>query len=496
MSAVAAFPSTLGIAHWRIAVFALLLALTLYRLAVIQTGGVPLFFDEAYYYGWAQAPAWGYYSKPPMVAWLIASSTWLLGDSPLAVKLWSPLLYAGTALFGYLIGRRLFGEGVGLAAAVTLATVPGVGISALFISSDAPLLFFWSATAYGFLRARDAPGYGWWIVAGLGGGLGLLSKYTMLALPLSLALYLAGSRRHRRLLAAPGFWLAVLVALLVFAPNLAWNLRHGFVTLAHHRELSQAEGGLLHPEQLLEFLAGQILVIGPLLAIPLIGLLAAPRRWRDPDGRWYALALTLPLIALVSLQALMARANVNWAMPAAIGGSLLACALLLGRGRRRWLALAVAVNLASTAVVYHYHGLAGLLNVPLSARSDPYARLLGWPEATAAVAQRFLSAYPALPVAGTDRAVLANLVYYGRLPPTRLVSWNPRGEPRHQYDLAADMARHPGGSFLFVHDRPLEPGVLERFEAARPLGRVTVAVYPDLQRRLYVYLLEGFRGYG
>ena len=40
---------------------------------------LPLFYDQAYYYYWSLHPDWGYFSKPPMVAWLIFVTTSLLG---------------------------------------------------------------------------------------------------------------------------------------------------------------------------------------------------------------------------------------------------------------------------------------------------------------------------------------------------------------------------------------------------------------------------------
>ncbi|GIS20095.1 MAG: hypothetical protein CM15mP120_20110 [Pseudomonadota bacterium] len=61
---------------------------------------VPLFYDEAYYFGWARELAFGYFSKPPMVAWSIALTT-IATDSSWAVRLSSPLFYAVAAiLFG------------------------------------------------------------------------------------------------------------------------------------------------------------------------------------------------------------------------------------------------------------------------------------------------------------------------------------------------------------------------------------------------------------
>ena len=61
-----------------------------YRLGVLLTLDVPLFYDEAYYFGWAEHLAFGYFSKPPMVAWSIALTS-TFSESTWAVRLASPL---------------------------------------------------------------------------------------------------------------------------------------------------------------------------------------------------------------------------------------------------------------------------------------------------------------------------------------------------------------------------------------------------------------------
>lgn len=480
--------------RWRIAAFAFLIGIALYRLAVIHFADVGLFYDEAQYYGWSLLPDFGYYSKPPMVAWLIALTTGLFGHSELAVKAAAPLLYSATAYLAYLIGRRLFDEVTGLAAAVALATIPGVGISALFITTDAPLIFFWTLTAYCFLRGRDSDGWGWWIAAGIAGGLGLLSKYSMIALPASLLVYLLASPRYRHLLVDARFWTAAALALAVFAPNIWWNSQHQFITLTHHSEISQLDRRLLNPLELLEFLVGQMGVIGPLLAVPFLGLLGRRRLLREHDGYWFATALALPLLALIATQALLSKANVNWALPAFTGATLGAVALLLRGGRRRWLAAAVAFNLALAGVVYHYHALADAAGLELSKKRDPHARLLGWPEVTRQV-RPFVAAHPEALVAASQRKVAANLIYYAGVHPTRVAFWNPDGHIENHYELMGDMARYPGRDFVYVAESPPDAAIVSRFARVERLGEVAVPVYRDLTRRLHVYHLQGFKGY-
>src|SRR4051812_32974266 len=92
-----------------IAVFFIALLITALRLYYLQLGTLGLFADESQYWLWAQRPGWGYYSKPPFVAWAIALSTYFCGgESAYCVKWASPAAYGVTALLVYLLGRDLF----------------------------------------------------------------------------------------------------------------------------------------------------------------------------------------------------------------------------------------------------------------------------------------------------------------------------------------------------------------------------------------------------
>ena len=87
----------------------IIFAVTLARLLWISSGRTDLYPDEAQYWLWSLTPDWGYYSKPPVVAWLIAFTTKLAGsDNELAVRMAAPLLHFGTALMVHALAQRLY----------------------------------------------------------------------------------------------------------------------------------------------------------------------------------------------------------------------------------------------------------------------------------------------------------------------------------------------------------------------------------------------------
>src|SRR6266446_10998787 len=141
--------------------------ITALRLVWLALQPADLFPDEAQYWVWSQRLALGYYSKPPLVAWLIALTTGLFGDGEFAVRLSAPLLHAGAAIFVYATGARLFDRRAEFWSALAYASLPGVSVSAFIISTDAALLLFWAAALYCFIRAREDGGRGWWVAVGL-----------------------------------------------------------------------------------------------------------------------------------------------------------------------------------------------------------------------------------------------------------------------------------------------------------------------------------------
>src|SRR5271166_6117193 len=127
------------------AMLAAVLVITGLRLLWLALQPGDLYPDEAQYWVWSRHLALGYYSKPPLVAWLIALTTAIFGEGEFVIRLSAPLLHAGTAIFVYGIGARLYDHRVGFWSALAYASLPGVSVSAFIISTDAALLLFWAA---------------------------------------------------------------------------------------------------------------------------------------------------------------------------------------------------------------------------------------------------------------------------------------------------------------------------------------------------------------
>src|ERR1700722_9970210 len=148
--------------------------LTVARIVGLRFSVTDLFFDEAQYWSWSRELALGYYTKPPLLAWVIAAARHVCGDAEWCVRAPSPLFYAGTTLAAYAIGRRLYDERAGFWAALLTALAPGAIFSTRIISTDVPLLFFWSLALLAYVNLLAAPSKRWAIVLGVSIGLGML----------------------------------------------------------------------------------------------------------------------------------------------------------------------------------------------------------------------------------------------------------------------------------------------------------------------------------
>ncbi len=184
--------------------------ITAFHLWFIHSGRFNLAPDEAHYWTWSKRLDWSYYSKGPMVAYLIALSTRLGGDTEFFVRLPAVLLSTGTAICTFLLADRLYrSKWAGLHAVLVLAAMPLAEAGSILMTIDAPLIFFWSLTLVLIHRALEADGTGRWLLAGIGLGLGLLSKYTMAIMVPQTILYLVLSRHHRFWMRRPGPYLAL-----------------------------------------------------------------------------------------------------------------------------------------------------------------------------------------------------------------------------------------------------------------------------------------------
>lgn len=464
----------------------LVVALTAARLALLWTSQSGLHYDEAQYWVWARDPAWGYFSKPPMVAWLIALAEGVCGSEAACVRSPSPLLWAGTALATFGVGAALFGRRAGAWAGAATLLAPGAVFSARIASTDVPLLLFWSLALLAWVRLRGGGGRGWAVLLAAAIGLGLLSKYAMLYFYGCLMVAAVVDPGSRAALRRPFTGAALAAGLLALIPNALWNLEHGAATVRH--TAANASGGGLTPGVVdgLAFVAAQFALAGPVI---LTGLILAALRPRTAETR-LLLAFSLPILLVLTGLAFLTRAHGNWAATALIATFVLGTAQLLATGRRGWLAGGLALGAAVQGFLFWAD--AGAARLSLAGRA-PYAVTLGW-EATARAVADEARAQGATAVVTERRRDAAALTYHLRGETLPVRAWpGPGGVPDDHFQMSVPVTGREAGPLLVVAGCADPARIAAAGEGSVPLGPREVATGPGETRTVWLFRIDRAR---
>lgn len=451
------------------------------RLIGLQLSVTDLYADEAQYWVWAQSPAWGYFSKPPLVAWLIAAAEPICGSGPACVRAPSVLIWAAIPLIVAAIGTTLGGRSVGLWAGLCALLAPGAAFSARVLSTDPPLLLFWSLALLAFVRLRAGGGAGWAVVLAAGIGLGLLSKYAMAYIFGGLILAAVVDPASRRTLRRPTVWLAIVAGLAMLAPNLLWNLDNGLVTVRHTAENATDESGGFDPVRSLghglEFVVAQFGLAGPAV---LAALLIAVGRWtRLSAEQRLMLSFSAPVFGAVTILALANGANANWAAAGLIAAFVSAPMTFSGPVGRRWLAGGLTFGAVVQVVLLAGDATADRVRWP----GEPYEPVLGWSALSRAAARQAEAAGVGVIVV-ERRGDAAQLTYGLRDARLEVRTWPAQqGEaPRDYFQMARPLSVADDAPVMVV----TACSDLDRFRdgwgQVERLGMATVAAGPGAER--------------
>jgi len=229
-------------------------------LNLVQVALTELTSDEGYYWFYSRSLEWGYAEHPPLIA-LMVRIGYALFPNQLGVRLVNVILNALSVLLLFkLVPRREPKNDARIY--LMVLSLPLLNYLAFIIFPDGPLLLFVVSFLMGyrrFLAKDDLPAV---LLVGLSTALMLYSKY--------LGILVVGFTvlSNLRLLRSPKFWLAMLLALVLFLPHLAWQFTHRFPTFEYQLEGRAAPISTSH---LFEYISQQLLAIGPgLIFIPFV----------------------------------------------------------------------------------------------------------------------------------------------------------------------------------------------------------------------------------
>lgn len=478
----------------------LIVGFTLLRLGLAAF--TPLLPQEAYYWSWSRHPAASYFDHPPLASWMIAASTAVFGSTTFGIKsaavVWSlgwNLLWLRLILDMY--GDRRLAFWSLLALNLTLV----YEAYAIGPTPDGPLLFGWVGTIWAVWRAGASGRPGWWLLAGVFAGLGLLGKYAAVLLLPVVLLFLVATPAQRHWLRRPWPYLAMLVAAAMFAPVVAWNAEHQWVSFAFQGSRRAGQMAAFKPRYFIVLLATQLLLVTPwLFGLSLTALWRAAREaiaglaTERTRLLLFSAAVPLLLFTTVSLRSLV---KINWLAPAYWSLIILGIHQWLQRGaslrRLGW-------GLASSAAVAVLALAASVTpNLPIAGDMNSWS---GWKEAAQRVDQLSRAAHAdgqASFVFSPNYKISSLLRFYLPGQP-RTYAQDIYGAPALQYDyFALDSDLKGATGILVLSDQSQSQLDLARvapyFETLERVDVLETKAFGRVTRRIEIYRGTHYKGH-
>ena len=398
--------------------------------------------------------AWGYIAYPPITPFFGRVSLTFFGTSLAGFRFFAALVEAGAVLLTGVMACEMGGRPSAQIAAA-LAAVPyclGGGAVMQYVSFD---YFFWVLAAYFVVRLLKSDDPRWWIGIGSAIGLGMMSKYMMVFFAAGIVIATVATDA-RRFLKSKWLWCGVALSLLIFLPNLIWQVHHQFVSLDFLKTIHARDIRIGFTNY---FLSGQFSFI--LLAFPICGaglyfcLFSKHGRRFRALGWMYLVPLAIFMIVRARQYYLAPAYPMLYAAGSVWGQEWLA-RLRAGRARAIraavWSALAVDILLTAAVALPIEPINSGWGRIAMKINGD-YRDEIGWPELMQTLAQIRNS----LPEAERARtAVLA--ANYGEAGAINLLG--------PQYGLPAVIS---GGNSFWAHgygDPPPETVIVVGFSRA------------------------------
>lgn len=214
-------------------------------------GGYDYFRDEFYYIACSKRLDWGYVDHPPLSIFILWLNRLFLGDSISALRLLPALAGAGTVvLTGLLVKELGGGKRAQILALLAVVIAPVFLILSDFYSMNAFEPLFWMGAAYLLIRIVNTGNQRLWLWFGLLAGLGLQNKHSMAFFGIAIIIGLVLTSERKQMISR-WFWVAGLIAGVLFLPNLIWQMAHSWPTLEFAANAQQWKNLPMSPLQFL-----------------------------------------------------------------------------------------------------------------------------------------------------------------------------------------------------------------------------------------------------
>lgn len=355
--------------------FALLLGKALVLLGLMCCYLLRLAPDEAQYWTWSQALDWGYYSKPPGIAWQIALTTGLFGNQEWAIRFGA--LIIGFALPWVLFSTALklkLSEKAAFWAALIIALSPlGFFLSFAATTDGGATLFFTLAlcTAARGIENPKGPSYGW---VGFFVLCGALYKWVAFGAWFFVLIGLLFFPPLRKKSVVGG----ILFSLLALVPTLYWNANHEWATFRH-------VGATIAPTtshgNVGDFLAAQMGLLSPIFFFILcFSCIAMYRKENRSKQALLFCAIVTSFVAVYLIASMGKKIQPNWAAYLYPIGGIVAAYWAVDKHPKgvRWLHIGVWASVIFLAFALFIPQIHAKNLFSLSYKSNPFRQNLGW----------------------------------------------------------------------------------------------------------------------
>jgi 4-amino-4-deoxy-L-arabinose transferase-like glycosyltransferase len=457
-----------------------LLLVCVLRIGFLFSSGLVLVGDESYYWDWSRQPDWCYFSKPPMVAWLIGSVTWLLGDFTPVLRLPAVLLSTICLGYFYATAKAFYGaRAAGFALLLLLAT-PNNVLANIFMTIDPPLYCFWMMCVYYLQRgifSQDRRAW-WW--AGCAGAMALLSKQVAIALPLLVLLFILLDKQRYKWLKKE-FLCFLLPMMLATLPLLLWNRQHDWVMFGHvksHFTPATGSGFAFNWHNVYDYLFQQLLLISPVLfGLVVVMSVQNVLNFKRLTAESQFLLLFGPLLVLgVLLLSFKQKVQGNWPMPFYFTALVLLAGMWQNGRWKKIQEFALSFGLVLVAVTYLLPVLLSIFQLQES-KFNPLRRFGHWQELAANIQIQRQQVMPqtvnCFVLALGHRNLASEMAFY--LPDhPKVFRYETEGAVVSQYEVWPGPQEFLGGNALIIsdNDHPVPAEIKSAFQSFRFVAEV------------------------
>ncbi|HEV7780544.1 MAG TPA: glycosyltransferase family 39 protein, partial [Chitinophagaceae bacterium] len=331
-------------------------------LGLMQSGLTELQDDEAYYWVYSRYLDLGYFDHPPMIA-LLVKMGYAIFPNELGVRLFPLLLnILSLVIIEKLISKK--NPSLFYAIALSMGVIQLMGFMAV---PDTPLIFF---TALFFLCYKRFLGKASMLnifLLGLSMALLFYSKYH--AVLVVFFVLLSNLRLFRRY----QLYFAGLIAFIFIAPHLIWQWDHDWVSFRYH--LFESNVNAYKPSFTLEYLAGQLLLPGPIAGLILLpaAFLYKPKN-KTEDALRYAM---VGIYLFFLLSSFRGKVEANWTSPALVSLIVLGHQYLYDK--LRWQKLLFKLLPVTLIIVLFVRVIMIVDILPLKAVKERFHAWKDWP---------------------------------------------------------------------------------------------------------------------